>query len=230
MNSQCQSGSPQEVFDSPNDDLNDDLNDDSNDDLNDDLGESSSEEIDPKAAAEILEKLENEVATLRKETSQIREEIHALDAKQYATEPKQQCKAPPPPIARPAANERSCLRPDRGLPRALGEPLPGVARSADAPAGRADRRRQRSLSDDHQATGGCAGHVSVPDGRLAVSGCGRNTAFHYVGLRQSGSQPLRRPGRRPARGRQRQRLELLGPGSHPPQHLALSVAAESHAR
>lgn len=81
MNSQCQSGSPQEVFDSPNDDLNDDLNDDSNDDLNDDLGESSSEEIDPKAAAEILEKLENEVATLRKETSQIREEIHALDAK-----------------------------------------------------------------------------------------------------------------------------------------------------
>ena len=76
-----QSGSLQEVFDESNDDLNDDLNDDSNDDLNDDLGESSSEEIDSKAAAEILEKLENEIATLREETSQIREEIHALDVK-----------------------------------------------------------------------------------------------------------------------------------------------------
>ncbi len=66
-----------EIFDESQNDLNDDLN----DDLSDDLSESSSEETDPKAAAEILEKLENEIATRRKETSRIREEIQTLDAK-----------------------------------------------------------------------------------------------------------------------------------------------------
>lgn len=76
-----------DLNDDLHDDLNDDLNDDSDNDLHDDdLGESSSEETDPKAAAEILEKLENEIATLSKETSRIIEEIQRLNAKKKELE------------------------------------------------------------------------------------------------------------------------------------------------
>src|SRR5258706_11970852 len=51
-------------------------------------------------------------------------------------------------------------------------PLPGAAGSARAPAGRADRRRARSLPAGSKAPGGCAGHLSVSDGRLAVAAGG----------------------------------------------------------
>ena len=84
------------------------------------------------------------------------------------------------------ADRREGVRDHRGFPRSVGEPVPDPPGSAGAPAGGADRRWARSLSPGDQAAGRRAGHLPVPDGRLAIAGRRRDPAVHDLGLRQSG--------------------------------------------